>query len=204
MGSITQAIFINIFRKKSISLFTWADIFKLFNLTPPAAKALLKRLRDRKIIKSLVRGKYMFQLAARAPEDFEIANFIYPPSYVSLESALSLYGILDQFPYQVTSVTLRKTRVFKINGKAFSYAHIRPGLYSGYRKENNCLIADPLKAVFDFLYMVYKGGRSAASLGLLRLEENNLNKERLEAYIEKSMESRDTKFIRFCKNRGMI
>ena len=203
METITRDKFINIFRNKSISLFTWEDLFKIFNFSSNTAKALLGRLKKKGIISSLTKGKYLFLLAKKPPEDFEIASFIYGPSYISLESALSFYGIIDQFPYQITSVTLRKARNFEVNGKNFVYTHIKKSFFQDYKKENNYLIATPEKAVFDLLYLTYKGGRSKDNLKLLRLEKNNLRKQNFKTYIEK-LAKEDQKFISFCKNQGVI
>ena len=204
METITKEKVIRIFRQKSISLFQWEDIFKLFNINAVTAKALIKRLKESMMIKPLAKGKYLFLLAETLPDDFELANFIYPPSYVSLESALSFYGIIDQFPYQITSVSLRKTNSFKIDQKMFTYAHLKPDLFKDYKKENNFLIASPQKAVFDFLYLVYKGGRGKGNLELLHLENErlNLNKNRVRTYIQ--LISRDQKFLSFCQNQKVI
>lgn len=203
METITRDKFINIFRDKSISLFTWEDLFKIFNFNSNTAKALLGRLKKRGIIRPLTRGKYLFLLAKKLPEDFEIANFIYGPSYISLESALSFYGIIDQFPYQITSITFRKARNFEVNGKNFVYSHIKRSLFLDYRKENDYLIATPQKAVFDFFYLTYKGGKSKNNLKLLHPERNGLTKKSLRMYIEK-LAKKDQKFISFCKNQKII
>lgn len=204
MERITKEKFINIFREKSISLFTWEDIFKTFDISPNAAKALLQRLKKGRIIQPLIRGKYLFLLAQKQPEDFEVANFLYKPSYLSLETVLSFYGIIDQFPYQVLSVTLRKTKVFRVKKKNFVYAHIKPKFFRDFKKEANYLIATPEKSVFDFLYLVYKGGRPKSNLNLLRLDKINLDKAKLASYISKLAQKQDPKFVKFCQNQDII
>jgi len=50
------------------------------------------------------RGKY--QINSIKIHDFEMANFVYQPSYVSFESALNYWGILSQFPFEITSLSL--------------------------------------------------------------------------------------------------
>ena len=45
--------------------------------------------------------------------DFLLANFLYQPSYISLESALSFFGIVTGFAYQITSLTTKKTNTLK-------------------------------------------------------------------------------------------
>jgi len=204
MEMITKEKFISVFKEKSIVLFTSQDIFKIFKIQPLAAKALLQRLKKRKIIQPLIRGKYLFLFASRVPEEFEIANFLYSPSYISLESALSFYGLIDQFPYRVFSVTLGRTRSFKLGEKNFAYTHIKPEFFKDYRKEKNFLIATPEKSIFDFLYLVYKGARTKNSVNLLNLKRANLTRAKLEAYINKLALREDKNFIKFCKNQGII
>lgn len=204
METITKEKFINAFREKSISLFGWEDVFKIFDINPNAAKALFQRLKKGKIIQSLTRGKYLFLLAQKLPEDFEIANFLYKPSYISLETALSFYGIIDQFPYQILSVTLRKTKTFKVEKKSFVYAHIKPEFFRDFKKEGNYLIATPEKSIFDFLYLVYKGARPKNNLRLLCPAKVNLDKTKIADYINKLAQKQDQKFIRFCQNQNII
>src|SRR3990167_8806067 len=109
METLTTIHIIQILRKKTISLFTLSDFGRLFNIhNKQTLYKILQRLEKKKIITQLIKGKYLFLLSSKAPHDFTIANFIYQPSYVSLESALSLYGIITSFPYTITSVTTKK------------------------------------------------------------------------------------------------
>jgi len=89
--------------------------------------------------------------------DFEIANFIYQPSYISFESALNYWGILSQFPFEVTSATLKNSKVKKSNDKNFGYNKISKKYYFNFIKVNNFLIASPEKALFDQIYLWSKG-----------------------------------------------
>jgi len=202
MVTITKEKFINVFREKSITLFTWNDFLEVFDIKSETAKAFLSRLKKGGIIQPLVRGKYIFLLSRKQADDYEIANFIYTPSYVSLESALSLYGIISQFPYQVTSISLKRKREFKIRNKVFTFSQIKTDFYKDYKKKGKYLIATPQKAVFDFFYLVYKGSRSRKNLSLLQLERAKLSKKILVDYITKM--SKDEKFIKFCKGQKLI
>ena len=148
METITKDKFIKIFQDKSISLFTLDDILKIFEIRSNTAKSLLARLKKRNVISSLTKGKYQFLMARKIPEDFLVANFLYSPSYVSLESALSYYGIIDQFPYQITSVTFKKNKTIETENKKFSFNHIKENLFTDYKKtQEGYLIASLQKAV---------------------------------------------------------
>ena len=204
METITKDKFIKIFQDKSISLFTLNDILKIFDVGSNTAKALLARLKKRNVISSLTKGKYQFLMARKVPEDFLVANFLYSPSYVSLESALSYYEIIDQFPYQITSVTFNKNKTIEIENKKFSYNHIKEPIFTDYKKtQEGYLIASPQKAVFDLIYSVYKGGRSKSILSLLNLDRDDLKKENLKDYFN-NLSKNDSKFLSFCKNQKII
>lgn len=111
---------------------------------------------------------------------------------MSLETALSFYGILDQFPYTVTSITTKKTREVKCRGKVFSYSQIKKDYFNGFKKQDNFLIAHPEKAVFDFAYFAYNGLRSKETLrGIL---EDRLAGEQQE-YLRKNAQGKFLKFI---------
>lgn len=118
----------------------------------------LKRLKANDIIKSYDKGKYVFLESGAS--DFEIANFIIQPSYISFESALSFHGILSQFPYSITSATTERSKKIELDNKTFEYTKIDNRLFNGYIKENSFLIASKEKALFDYLYLASRGLRS--------------------------------------------
>lgn len=94
--------------------------------------------------------------------DYHIANRLYEPSYVSLDSALSHYQILPETAAQVTSVTTKPTRRFLNAHGLFLYFTVRPKAYTGYvlaRLQGVAVrLADPEKAVMDRLYAGLRRG----------------------------------------------
>jgi len=158
-GMLNQATIINKLKQKGLSLFTPSDFKKNFQIKKEnTAYKILERLTKKGILKRLIKKKYLFALSES--DDFQIANFLYSPSYISLESALSFYGIITQFPYQITSLTPKKTKTIKTLDKEFSYSHIKPEFFFGCEKKEKFLIAFPEKALFDYLYLCSKGLRS--------------------------------------------
>ncbi|MBI5185513.1 MAG: hypothetical protein HZA01_07280 [Nitrospinae bacterium] len=85
------------------------------------------------------------------------ANKIYSPSYISLEKALKFYGFIPEEIFQITSVSAKKTANFLTSVGDFSYRHIKPSLFFGYRLldfgKQKILMAEPEKAVLDYLYL---------------------------------------------------
>ncbi|GAB4219236.1 MAG: hypothetical protein Fur009_4360 [Candidatus Microgenomates bacterium] len=150
---------INLLQKKQISLFSLIDFKRLFSIqNKETLYKKIARLEKKKIIKKLVKGRYVFLL--NQPDDFLIANYLYQPSYISLETALSFYGIITGFSYQITSITPKKTKKIVIDEKEFSYTQISSAFFWGYEKKDSFLIAEKEKAFLDYLYLYTKGLRS--------------------------------------------
>jgi predicted transcriptional regulator of viral defense system len=110
-------------------------------------------------IKLLAGGYYI--LADRAMDEmvlFMVANKIYEPSYVSLESALAYYEIIPETVLGVTSVSSRKTKQYESAWGVFSYRSVKPQYMIGYQVIENTpgikfKIAYLEKALMDYLYL---------------------------------------------------
>jgi predicted transcriptional regulator of viral defense system len=110
-------------------------------------------------IKPLAGGYYI--LADRAMDEmilFMVANKIYEPSYVSLESALAYYEIIPETVLGVTSVSSRKTKQYESAWGVFNYRSIKPQYLIGYQVIENSpgikfKIAYLEKALLDYLYL---------------------------------------------------
>jgi hypothetical protein len=89
---------------------------------------------------------------------FFIANKAYEPSYVSFAAALSHYGIIPEVVYATTSVTTKTPREFDTPKGNFIYQRIKRRAFTGYGlrtiDRDRVLIADPEKALADYLYFV--------------------------------------------------
>jgi len=88
-----------------------------------------------------------------------LANLIYGPSYISLESALSDYGLIPERVERVTSVCLGRNKVFETPVGGFDYYRVSKGVYpfgiqlKPVDEKASALYASPEKALFDFLYL---------------------------------------------------
>lgn len=89
---------------------------------------------------------------------FFIANKIHEPSYISLNSALSHYGIIPEVVYATTSITTKTSREFDTPQGNFIYQRIKKSAFTGYGlsliDKEKVLIAKPEKALADYLYFV--------------------------------------------------
>lgn len=108
-------------------------------------------------IKKLKRGFYYFSDQEGNIDPREISFFIYQPSYISLETALSYYGFIPEMVYSHTAITSKINRKFINFFGNFSYRHIHPRLFFGYqsvdKKHGKYLISEPEKALLDYLYL---------------------------------------------------
>lgn len=137
--------------------------FKIYNLNdirkiePDFDLRRLNEWQKKNYIKKIRQGFYVFSdLEINEPTLFIIANQIYEPSYISLEMSLSVYGLIPEAVYGITSVTSQKTKSFKTPVGDFRYRHIQPELLFGYElrehEGHHYQIAELEKAVLDYLY----------------------------------------------------
>ena len=106
------------------------------------------------------KGLYVFgpELAREPYSKETLANLIYGPSYVSLEYALSFYGLIPERVEMVTSVTNKRNKLFNTPVGIFSYRYINPSVYSygitlhNVDQHHSILIAEKEKAFSDMLY----------------------------------------------------
>jgi len=87
-----------------------------------------------------------------------VANRIYRPSYISLHTALSFYGLIPELVVQITSVTSLKTATFTNSFGSFSYQTVKSDFFFGYESKpltdgRFWMLAKPEKALVDLLYL---------------------------------------------------
>ena len=89
------------------------------------------------------------------PEPFLVSNHLYNPSYISLESALSFWGMIPEKVYEICSCTTRQPKKYKTTIGNFSYTKLPLPYYSlgiekiSLTKKQTILIASPEKALCD-------------------------------------------------------
>lgn len=149
----------------------------------------LSRWKKKGWLWSLKKGLYELAYPeVREMPDFYIANKMYAPSYISLETALSYYSIIPEVSMAVVSVTAKITRRFKNSHGLFLYRSVQPEAFRGYiiEKHNglDVLIAEPEKALVDFLYFQSRRGgifdKAAERIG--QKQVGKLNNKKLRAY----------------------
>ena len=106
------------------------------------------------------RGLYVFGPSYQKlpPNIFALANLVYGPSYVSLESALSYYGLIPERVTTVMSVSAKSRKRFKTQLGEFFYRKIPAtafpiGVRSIRGNSGSFIIATKEKAFLDKLYL---------------------------------------------------
>ena len=90
-----------------------------------------------------------------APAPFLIANHLRGPSYISLEAALSHWGLIPEKVYEITSATMKISKKYKTPVGRFSYYYLPSPYYSfgiesiQLTPKQTVLIASREKAVCD-------------------------------------------------------
>lgn len=137
-------------------------------------------------------GIYIFKRDYEKIKGEEIAATLYQPSYLSLESALSAYGFIPEIVYSYVSVTGKTNRIFDNKFGHFIYRHLKTELFWGYREvrtdTGRHLIAEPEKAVLDYLYLNLSKINSESDFENLRFNEDRLhetlNREKFLQYLQ--------------------
>jgi predicted transcriptional regulator of viral defense system len=153
---------------------------------------LARWVKDGRLIK-LHKGFYMLAepYSKIKPELFSIAKSLKSPSYVSLQSALSWYGLIPEFVPSTTSITTTRPQTIETPLGRFEYRHVRKGFFWGYKmielpEKQKVFLADAEKALLDLVYLA-TGGDKEEFLMELRLQNlDKLSKDTLRKYAEKS------------------
>ena len=119
-----------------------------------------------------------------------ISNKLYEPSYISLEMALSIHSLIPESVFVFTGVSTRRTKKISNDLGNFHYRKIKNELFFGFnivsKQGINYKIAEPEKALLDFLYL-RSDIKDKKDLEELRINpyvyKEDLNRDKLERYL---------------------
>jgi len=155
----TQSRWIELLRGEKV-IYTYAELLRLTGLSSVALRRAVNRLIKLGFLIKMSKGFYANGF--RTPSLEQIAGIVYPPSYVSCESALFMHGVADQAPHVLTCVTTNKTKSFRTGLGEIVYFHIKPELFFGYEARDRTFVAEPEKAALDFVYIQRQNGLQPA------------------------------------------
>jgi predicted transcriptional regulator of viral defense system len=171
----------------SFEVFCIRDIEKLF---PKFDSRRLVEWQRKGYIQKLINKWYLFaDIPINDRLRNRISNCLHRPSYISLESALSHYGLIPEAVYSVQNITTRKTIAYETIAGTFNYRSIKAQLFFGYEVNNKqtipLLIASPEKAILDYLYLNHQLNTIEDIEGLrlnMTTFNETINKDRLISY----------------------
>ena len=179
------------------------DVQNVLNYFGDIDRRRLYEWQKKDYIKKITNNYYIFSESAINDTLLKIiANRIYAPSYIGLESALSYYKLIPEAVFKTISTTTRKTKVFKTDIALFDFRTIHRRLFWGYTLKNNnshsFLISDLEKTILDYLYF-NPHLVTEADFMELRLNGEEIRKlidiPRLKAYLKLFTNQRVTKAI---------
>lgn len=117
---------------------------------------VITQLLKKKNIIRVKKGLYVFGplwVKKEVPREM-LANLIFGPSVISLEYALSFYGLIPERVETITSMTIGRSKIFDTPLGRYSYTHLSENRYSfgistQSTDKSKWLIAEPLKALAD-------------------------------------------------------
>jgi len=174
----------NLREKISFNLFTLADVIKFFPYEKDSLiRTQLSRFTKKKLIVKIKRGLYCF--SPDRVDGLELANKLYSPSYISLETALNYHGLIPDIPQSITSINLTTTKKIVNRFGVFYYTKINARLFFGFTKVKSSQspsfinIASKEKALLDYLYL-----RKITAIDELRLNFDQISSSLLKKFIK--------------------
>ncbi|MEK9171359.1 MAG: hypothetical protein AAB823_01475 [Patescibacteria group bacterium] len=142
--------------KKTQTVFTLQEIALLFPEIPYGSlKKRMSYFSKSGAIKKLSRGVY----AKDRFDVLELANKIYTPSYISLETVLQKAGVTFQYYESIFAVSY-VSRTVEVGGCTIVYRRMKKDIFlnkQGIEEQENVVMATPERAFLDavFLYKNY-------------------------------------------------
>lgn len=156
--------FAEFYRKFKSEQYIDSKVFSMLGQNEQIMRNQVSGWKKKGLLVQLKKGLYVFSQDYKPyPEQGYVANLLVQPSYLSLEYALSYYGLIPDIVRACTSVTTKKTRIFENKTGNYRYRHVKNDLFFGYVKKNGVLLATPEKALLDYLYL--NAGKSGVKDG---------------------------------------
>lgn len=181
--------------------FNTRDIARLLSISHSSAKVSASRYVKKSVLIRLKPDLYI--LASRLPtltdsDRFLLANIIQTPSYVSLTTALSHFGITtQQQQYFIESIALKRTKHVGAGNLHFSYKKIKQALYEGFTKIEGYFIAEPEKALADAVYLSSMGKYNC---DFHAIDFRKIKKDQVSAYIKRTNKTSILYWDNLCKS----
>ena len=175
---------VSVIRKEAqtSSILRTDELARRYDIVPAAVTQALSRQEQKELVEH-VSSKIYYNWLAADGSTRELVNVLRDDAYVSLESGLREYGISTQSPRTLTCVTKERPQEFKARTITISYRSISPRLYWGFLRKTtrygSYLIAEPEKAILDWIYLGIQNGVAPA---LDELDFSSVDRPKLLSY----------------------
>jgi hypothetical protein len=162
---------------------TDSELESLLDGTPDSRYGKVKRMIAQGKLLHIRRGLYCLTNEMgyfRKPSLFELAQYIYGPSLISLESALSFHNLIPEAVYTTTSVAGKRSKEVETPLGRFSYRQVpQQDLFTATvlcrEDTQQFFIAKPWRAICDYVFCYRLDWRSVEPLiNSLRIEVDSL------------------------------
>lgn len=156
MNLLTEKAFI----LSKTGIFSYSDILVWLGENRNSVKGLVTRAIAANEILHIRRGLYCLapKYSRFGVSRNVLANIVYGPSYLSMESALSIHGWIPEAVHSAVSVSFGRARTFETPLGFFDYVQIKqqPFFAAVESRRDNAvlppyLVAKPLKALADYV-----------------------------------------------------
>jgi predicted transcriptional regulator of viral defense system len=162
------------------------QLVEQYKVDPKSVSKALLRYENRGLIERVTHKVYINKLSSDFSSQ-DLVNVLRPNAYVSLESALHFWGLSTQSTAVLTCVTTGKPYYFKGKSFAVKYRSISENLYWGFVQKRTRYgiykIAEPEKALLDFVYLALQEGNKNPSLD--ELDFSRLDRKKLNRYLSR-------------------
>lgn len=132
-----------------------------WHASPPTTTRRLRGLEQGGLVRQLRQGLWALDTEI---EPFAIAPYLTAPmpAYVSLWSALSQHGVIEQIPRRTSVASLDRSQTIETSVGGFDIHQLAPEVFGGFESlPSGGYMATPAKAVFDTVYVRAASGSQA-------------------------------------------
>ncbi len=119
----------NTIDKMRAAVFTPGDITRISGVGAPAVYVYINRMIKKGLLSRVEKGKL-----TKSDDPFEVASQIVYPSYVSFQSGLYLYGIIQQVIDRIDLATSVNHADITFNGARVHFIRLAPDMMFGFHK----------------------------------------------------------------------
>jgi predicted transcriptional regulator of viral defense system len=159
-------------RKLGVPALDTADAAAALQVSVGAAAKTLARLGAAGLVSQVRHGTWWLDGAV---DPYRLPPYLTAPleSYLSMQTALHLHGLVEQVPEVFYVASLARAQVIATSFGTFSVHHLSPEVFGGYEETKSGLkLATAEKALFDLAYLSPTRSRLFTALPELEVPRN--------------------------------